>query len=229
LISEEAISAVACFVLVWFLLKPYLATREGRYIGLPIGFGFLGVTYLLSAFSTAFSGGSPIFTVTSFTWFQLLARPFAFAFLTFTYYFSNKPSNKRLVWNITLSALIVALTSLIILSFVVPQFALSDYKFLRTCVRVFNMICLFYISVHTLRSHLKAQDPKTILTPFGFIFLGLSQYSLLIWAVDPSSLPFYGGLVLRWIGLGLFIVTAYKSFYGSKKGDIKNEKDSPKR
>lgn len=228
LISEETLSAVACFVLVWFLLKPYLATREGRYIGLPLGFGFLGVSYLLSALSTAFSGGSPIFTVTSFTWFQLLARPFAFAFLTFTYFFSDKPSNKRLVWNITLSALIVALTALIILSFVVPQFALNDYNFMRISVRVFNMICLFYICVHTLRSHLKAQDSKTILTPFGFIFLGISQYSLLIWAIDRGNVPFYGGLVLRWIGLGLFLYTAYRSFYGSKKGDILNE-DSPKR
>ena len=94
LVTEETISAVVCFILVWFLLKPYLATREGRYIGLPLGFGFLGVSYVLAAFTHLIS--SPKFIVNDLAWFQLLARPFAFAFLMFTYFFSNRPSNKRL-------------------------------------------------------------------------------------------------------------------------------------
>ena len=214
LVSEETLSAVACFVLVWFLIRPYLATREGRYIGLPLGFGFLGVSYALAAFAHSF----PIFSVNGLTWFQLLARPFAFAFLTFTYFFSKKPSTTRLPWDITLSALLVALTSLFILVFVAPQFAFSTYRFLSIYVRFFNIICLLYISAHTLRSHLEARDSKTILTPFGFIFLGISQYSLLIWATgDGGDLAFYGGLVLRWIGLALFLLTAYRSFYGSQK------------
>jgi hypothetical protein len=159
----------------------------------------------------------PTFMVTDLTWLQLLARPFAVAFLTFTYFFSKKPSNTRLMWDITLSALLVALTSLFILVFVAPQFTVSNYRFLAIYVRVFDIICLLYISAHTLRSHLEAHDSKTILTPFGFIFLGISQYSLLLWAVNGGDLAFYGGLVLRWIGLVLFLLIAYRSFYGSQK------------
>ncbi len=212
-------SAIICFILVWFLLKPFLATREERYIGLPIGFGFLGVTYLLSAFSHACTIGSG-FTITGFTWFQLLARPFAFAFLTFTYFYSNKPSTNRPFWDITLSVLLVSLTALFIFYFIAPQLAISSYRVLSVYVRVFNLICLLYISVHTLRSHLIAQNSKTILTPFGFIFLGISQYSLIIWATgDGGDLAFYGGLLLRWIGLALFLVNAYRSFYDSQKGE----------
>jgi hypothetical protein len=202
---------------VWFLIKPYLATREGRYVGLPFGFGFLGVSYALAAFSHAFST-SPVFSVNGLTWFQLLARPFAFAFLTFTYFFSKKPSTTRLPWNITLSALLVALTSLFVLFFVAPQLTLSNYRVLGIYVRVFNMICLLYICANTLRSHLEAHDSKTILTPFGFIFLGISQYSLLIWAIGGGGdFAFYGGLTLRWIGLVFFLLIAYRSFYGSQK------------
>lgn len=225
LVAEETVSAVVCFILVWFLLKPYLTTREGRYIGLPLGFGFLGASYVLAAIAHFIS--SPRFIVNDLAWFQLLARPFAFAFLTFTYFYSNRPSTKRLPWNITLSALLVALTSLAILVFIAPQVAFSNYRTLGIYVRVFCIICLVYISAHTLRRHLKAQNSKTILTPFGFIFLGISQYSLLIWAVEGGDLPFYSALVIRWIGLALFLLVAYRSFMTTK--GVLNEENSSKR
>ena len=216
LVSEETLSAVACFVFIWFLIKPYRATGESRYLGLPLGFGFLGISYLLAAFTHAVFL-YPVFTINSLTWFQLLARPFAFAFLTFTYFFSNKPSTKRPLWNISLSVLLVALMSLLILFLVAPQFAMSNYRFLGICVRIFNLICLLYISVHTLRSHLEAKDSKTILIPFGFIFLGIGQYSILIWSLENGDVAFYGGLTLRWIGLALFLLTAYRSFYSKQR------------
>jgi hypothetical protein len=214
LVAEETFSAIICFVLVWFLIKPYQATREGRYLGLPIGFGFLGLSYLLAAFSHSYAH----FSVNSLTWLQLLARPFAFAFLTFTYYFSKKPSkNTRLLWDTTLSVLIVALTSAFILIFVAPQFALSNYRFLSICIRIFDIVCLLYISVHTLKSHLEAKDSKTVYTPFGYIFLGISQYSLFIWAIEGGDFAFYGGLVLRWIGLIIFLLVSYRTFCNSSR------------
>ncbi|MCW4029227.1 MAG: hypothetical protein NWE92_06230 [Candidatus Bathyarchaeota archaeon] len=184
-------------------------------MGLPLGFGFLGFSYLMAALAH-----TTTFVVNDLAWFQLLARPFAFAFLTFTYYFSSKPSNTRLVWDITLSVLIVALTSAAVLVFVAPQLAFGNYRALSIYIRIFNMFCLLYISIHTLRSHLETRDPKTILTPFGFIFLLVSQYSILISTVEGSDIAFYGGLVLRWIGLVLFLIIAYRTFYGKPKRSI---------
>jgi hypothetical protein len=183
-------------------------------LGLPLGFGFLGFSYALSAFAHSFS----IFPVNTLTWFQLLARPFAFVFLTFTYYFSKKTKkNTRLMGNATLSILIVALTSFFVLFLVAPSFALSDYRILTIYTRAFDMVCLLYITIHTLRSHLEAQESKTILTPFGYMLLGISQYSFVIWAVDNSKFAFYGGLVLRWMGLVLFLLIAYRTFYRPKR------------
>jgi hypothetical protein len=194
------------------LIKPYRLTRESRYFGLPLGFGFLGVSYVLAAVSHSYAH----FSVNALTWLQLLGRPFAFAFLTFTYYFSKKPSkNTRPLWDVTLSVLIVALTSASVLVFVAPQFAFSDYRFLSICVRVFDTICLLYISIHTLRSHLNAHDSKTVYTPFGYIFLAVSQYSLLVWAIEGGTLAFYGGLALRWIGLIVFLLVSYRTFHSS--------------
>jgi hypothetical protein len=209
---EETFSAIICFVLVWFLIKPYRVTGERRYFGLPLGFAFLGVSYLLAAVSHSYAH----FAVNALTWLQLLARPFAFGFLTFTYYFSKKPTkNTQPLWDITLSALIVTLTSAFILIFIAPQFAISNYRFLSMSVRIFDIICLLYISAHTLRSHLEAQDKKTIYTPFGYILLAISQYSIFIWVLDNSDLAFYGGLVLRWIGLIVFLLISYKTFCSS--------------
>ena len=44
----EVASAIICFIFVWFIAKPYRLTREGRYLGLPLGFAFLGISYAIS-------------------------------------------------------------------------------------------------------------------------------------------------------------------------------------
>lgn len=215
--AEEIFSATICFVLVWFFIKPYQVTKEGRYLGLPLGFAFLGASYLLAAISHSYSH----FSVNALSWLQLLMRPFAFAFLTFTYYFSKASSKKtRILWDITLSVLIVTLASAFALFFVAPQFTFSDYRFLSICIRVFNIICLLYISIHTIRSHLEARNSKTVYTPFGYVLLAIGQYSILIWAIDCSDFAFYGGLVFRWIGLIIFLSIAYRTFYSSHRRSL---------
>jgi hypothetical protein len=210
LVTEEAVSALFCFILVWFMAKPFYATRENRYLGLPLGFGFLGASYALSAIAHI----TP-FSVTALTWLQLLARPFAFLFLTFTYYFSKKPTkNSRIIWDIILSILLVTLTVLAILTFVAPQFNISNYRVVGIYVRIIDIVCLVYISVHTLRSHLESKDPSnTILTPIAFMLLGVSQYSILAWAVDGGMFAFYGGIIIRLTSLVIFLVIAYRIFY----------------
>ncbi len=165
------------------------------------------------------------FMITEFSWFQLLVRPFAFAFLAVTYLFATEEYSKksRIIWDITLSILLVALMAGVLLVFVAPHVSLSSYRFLVICIRIFNIICLTYITLRTLQSHLVTQKhaSKTILSPFGFVFLGISQYSFLIWAIDNSKFAFYTGFVLRTIGLLLFLWIAYRTFYGSKKSDPK--------
>ena len=105
------------------------------------------------------------------------------------------------------------------LIFVAPQFAIDNYRLLTIYTRAFDIVALLYIIFHTLRSHLRTLNSKTILTPFGYMFLAIGQYSTLIWAFDLiNKVAFYGGLVLRWIGLVLFLLIAYRTFYGSKKG-----------
>ncbi len=210
----ELVSAVLCFILLRFMIKPYSLTRESRFLCLPLGFGFLGFSYVLGAIAFAQTS----FSVDTLAWLQLLSRTFAFSFLAVTYYFSKEPSkNAQITWNIVLSLLIVALLSSVVAVIIVPQFTTQSYQATQVYVRIFNIICLTYISMHTLRSHLKNSEPATIWIPFGFILLGISQYSILIWAVDGGNFAFIGGLVLRLAALTVFLLVSYRTFYGSKK------------
>jgi hypothetical protein len=210
----EVVSAILCFILLRFMIKPYKLTGERRYLGLPLGFGFLGVSYILGAI--AFS--DVIFSFRQLAFLQLFARTFAYCFLVVTYYFSRKRlENSQIKWDITLSLLIVGLVASIVTGIIIPQFAVDSYQAAQVYVRSFNIICLIYISIHTLRSHVEKPDTKTLWIPFGFILLCNSQYSLLIWAIDGSIFAFNGALVLRLAALTIFLLVSYKTFKKSNK------------
>jgi hypothetical protein len=101
--------------------------------------------------------------------------------------------------------------------FIFPQLAASSYMSAQSYFRIFNIICLIYISIYTLRSHVRKPDPTTIWIPFGFILLGISQYSFLIWAIDRSNFAFTGALLIRLAGLVVFLIVSIRTFYNSNK------------
>ncbi len=217
-VTYELISTILCFVLVWFMTKPYRFTRDGRYIGLPLAFGLLGASYLFSAVTYA----QPSFFPQNILWFQLVARIFAFIFLAATYYFSNKPFKTRnVVWNIIFSSIVVAVTASFLAVIFSPQFNFDSYRNASEYARFFIMICLMYIIIHVLRSHMEKPERLTLLIPLGYILLAISQYSLIIWAVDTSMFAWWGALALRWWGLAIFLFVTYVTFYrpGKKKAE----------
>ena len=209
-VAVEAVSAFVCFILLWFMVKPYRLTRENRYLGLPLGFGFLGLSYILG--TIAFS--IPNYFFKGLDWIQLIARTLAFTFLAVTYYFSRKPlKNSRIIWDVTFSLLIIIITSLVAVGIALTGLSSNTYQTAQVYVRIINIICLVYISFHTVRSHLEEPDPSTIWIPFGFIMFGVSQFSLLIWVINGSLSAFWGGLVLRLAALIIFLSVSYNTFY----------------
>lgn len=217
-ITIEIISAVACIILLKFMIKPYTVTREGRYIGLPLGFGFLGASYILSAIAYA----QPDFYASGLKWVQLLARAFSFLFLAVAYYFSKKPSkNSRLIWDITFSLLFVCLASLLIVVFIAPEAALGSYESYRIVnlfVRVLDIVCLSYIVIHCFRENRKDHDKMSRLILTGYVLLGISQGSYLLYVVYTAyEAAFWVSLTLRLAGLAVFLVMAYYTFYQFRK------------
>ena len=217
----DAISALICFVLVWFMTKPYRFTGERQYIGLPLAFSFLGASFVmgLTMFveSTAF--------VNVMRWLQIFTQSYAFAFLAVTYYFSKRGKKATQLWlEVAFAAVLsVALISYAII-FVAPVYDLPHFNTVDDYITIFNIVCLSYIAIHTLRSHASKPDPKTIWIPFSFLLLDFSQYSFLIWSLDASFSAFLGAHFLRLAGLLVFLIVAYQTFYTSseaypRKGD----------
>jgi O-antigen ligase len=218
----EVASAVLCFVLVRFMFKPYSLTKEGRYLGLPVGFAFLGISEAMLAIGILQPAGE-------LRLISLLTRTFAYVFMAATYYFSKEPAKKsRLLWSITFGLIIVSLTTLAVLMVRGLEFGFNINPSLSIFLRLLALFCISYMCVRTLRSHLQALEPSTLWIPIGFIFLGISQYSLIIWAADANfsqGYAFVGGLIARFVGLGIFVAVAYSSFYKTKKWRL-NEKPS---
>jgi len=218
----EVASAVLCFVLVRFMFKPYSLTKEGRYLGLPVGFAFLGISEAMLALGILQPAGE-------LRLISLLTRTFAYVFMAATYYFSKEPAKKsRVIWSITFGLIIVSLTTLAVLMVRGLEFGFNLNPSLSIFLRLLALFCISYMCVRTLRSHLQALEPSTLWIPIGFIFLGISQYSLIIWAADANfsqGYAFVGGLIARFVGLGIFVAVAYSSFYKTKKWRL-NEKHS---
>jgi len=211
LILAEAISAALCFILVRFMIKPYQYTGEGRYIGLPLGFAFLGISYLFMGL--ALSSNNSLF-VEEMKWLQLFTQAYAFAFLAVTYYFSKQAveGSSRLRWHIFFSALIIAMITSYLIVFAPPLFALPSYKTVDEYFRGFNIIFASFIAFYTLRIHAHRPNPKTIWAPLGYVFLAFGQYSSLIWSLDSSFSAFVGAHIIRLAGLLVFLFVSYEAF-----------------
>jgi hypothetical protein len=209
----QVVSAALCFVLVKFMFKPYWLTREGRYLGLPVGFAFLGIAEAMLAVGVVQLAGE-------LRLLSLLTRTFAYVFMAATYYFSkDSAKNSRLLWSITFGLIIVAVATLAILILRGFQFGLYLNPSLSVILRLLALFCISYICIDTIRKHIHSPEASTLWIPLGFIFLGISQYSMIIWAADANYIQgyaFVGALVARFTGLGLFIAVSYLSFHKRK-------------
>lgn len=217
LILAELVSAALSFTLVRFMVKPYLYTGEGRYIGLPFGFTFLGASYLFMGL-TFLMDSHPF--VEEMKWLQLFTEAYAFAFLAVTYYFSQKEFQRstRLWWQFIFSGLIVGMiaTYFVIFEPYSPMFTLPNYDVADRYISVFDIILASYVFVYTLRSHTLNPDPKTLWAPLGYLLLAFGEYSHLIWSLDSSFSALLGAYIIRLAGLLVFLLVSYGVFNASQ-------------
>lgn len=220
IIFAEIVSTALCFVLVRFMTKPYQYTGENRYISLPVGFALLGISYIFMGLALSFD--NPLI-VEEMKWLQLFTQAYAFAFLAVTYYLSKKAfkQNIRLRLQIVFSFMIVGVIVSCLIVFAPPIFSLPSYKTVDEYFRGFNIIFAVYLSFHTLKSHATNPDPKTVWAPLGYVSLGFSQYSFLIWSIDSSFPAFVGAHILRLVGLLIFLFISYAAFSTSHSANVK--------
>lgn len=210
LILLESISAVMALVLVRFMIKPYRMTGESRYLGLPLGFAFLGISYIFMGVSLFVE--DPL-VVDRVKWLQLFMGAYGFVFLAVTYYFSARTPQResRIFMQAIVSLAFLILVLLFIILFLPPAFAMPSYKEADEYFRLLSMILAIYVTLTVLRSHALRPEPKTILAPLGYALLAFSQYSFLIWSLDSSFSAFAGAHIIRIASLLVFLFVSYKA------------------
>jgi len=211
LIVLEIVSAALAFVLARFMIKPYRMIGEARYLGLPLGFAFLGASYVFMGASLFFSD---YLNVERIQWLQLFTGAYAYVFLAITYYFSAKKHERKidLLMQVLVSLIFLMLISLIVV-FIPSPFALPNYKIVDEHFRIFNMFMALYVTLYTLRRHVRKPDSKTMLAPLGYALLAFSQYSFLIWSLDASYSAFIGAHVIWVASLLVFLFVPHKTYF----------------
>jgi hypothetical protein len=214
-IIVEGFSAIACIVLTRFMIKPYQLKKQGKYLGLPLGFAILGLSFVLTIILVI---QPQTLLKTELSWLAHFTRVFAFVFLAITYYFSTKTETHRLQWNLSISLTTVVLIALTLILIYAPQETLSHYTVALTLVRLFSIGFLAYVIVHTLRIHNSNPNTTPKWIPLGFFLLALSQVLLLSYALLETSIYTdilkWGGFVVRLAGLVVFLLVTYHAFYG---------------
>jgi hypothetical protein len=226
----EGISAVMAFVLAKSMVRPYRITGESRFLGLPTGFAFLGVSYVSMGASLALTGND---LIEGLKWMQLFTGAYAFVLLAVTYHLSSETRERtaRLLMQVMISLMILGAAMVLITIFLPPLLEFPSYKVADEYFRLFNMILALYVTTVTLRSHVSKPEPKTIFAPLGYALLAFSQYSFLVWSVDSSFSAFLGAHIIRMAGLLVFLFVSYKAIFATPQNPprstvIQNEASS---
>jgi len=195
-----------------YFFKSYAFSGFGYLLGLPVGFAFLGASFLFEVSSLMFKADPLLYP--AFFWIQMLLQSEALALIALSYYYKNldaSNSGKRVrARDVLVTTIPLAMVAI---PFIVPTFVLASQPYfnyagladLSFYMMIFNMIVIGYIFKSTIASLVRAANVKLLYAPAAFALLGLEQYSLVLAYFDNSAVAFISSVVARIAGLALFV------------------------
>jgi len=207
-----AISVSLSLIISKYFFKSYAFSGFGYLLGLPVGFAFLGASFLFETSSLMFRTDPLLYP--AFFWIQMLLQSEALALIALSYYYKNSDSSgagRRIrARDILITTLPLAMVAI---PFLVPTFTLASQPYfnyahladLSFYMRIFNMVIIGYIFKISITSLVRAVNIKLLYVPAAFALLGLEQYSLMLAYFDNSAVAFIGSVVVRIAGLALFV------------------------
>lgn len=210
-IAITAVSVSLSLMISRSFFKSYRFSGFGYLLGLPMGFAFLGASFIFEAASLMYRADPLLYP--AFFWIQMSLQSEAFALIALSYYYRNSAS-RQLGRSVRPRDLIVIMIPLVMVAipFLVPTFTLAAEPYfsyagladLSFYMRIFNMVVIAYIFKSTIASLVKAANIKLLYVPAAFALLGLEQYSLVLAYFDNSVSAFIGSAAARMAGLALF-------------------------
>lgn len=204
-----AVSAALCLVISRSFFRSYSFAGFGYLLGLPVGFAFLGASYVFELSSVLFQS-DPILHPALF-WIQMLLQAEAFALIALSYYYRNSAGERK--QHATRDAAITIIPILmIVIPFLIPTsvlvaqpyFNYAGFADLSFYMRIFNIAVIGYIFKSTIVSLVKAANVRMLYVPAAFALVWLEQYSLVIAYFDNSVVAFIGSALARLAGLAAF-------------------------
>ena len=206
-----AVSVSLSLIISRSFFKSYRFSGFGYLLGLPMGFAFLGASFIFEAASLLYRADPLLYP--AFFWIQMSLQSEAFALIALSYYYRN--SDTRLLGrSVRPRDVLVIMLPLVMVAipFLVPTFTLATEPYfsyagladLSFYMRIFNVAVIAYIFKSTIASLVKAANIKQLYVPAAFALLALEQYSLVLAYFDNSVGAFIGSAAARIAGLALF-------------------------
>jgi hypothetical protein len=206
-----AVSVSLALVISRYFFKSYAFSGFGYLLGLPVGFAFLGASFLFEMSSLMYRADPLLYP--AFFWIQMSLQSEALALIALSYYYKNSDAGEsgrkvraRDVLVTTLPLVMVAIPFLVPIFSLVnqPYFNYAGLADLSFYMRIFNMAVIGYIFKSTIASLVRAANVKLLYVPAAFALLWLEQYSLVLAYFDNSVGAFIGSAAARIAGLALF-------------------------
>lgn len=204
-----AVSATLALAISRYFFKSYSFSGFGYLLGLPVGFAFLGASFLFELASVIYMTDPVLHP--AFFWIQMSLQSEAIALIALSYYYKNSSLHSR---NAVSGILVTTLPlMMVVIPFIVPTSALIAQPYfnyagladLSFYMRLFNMVVIAYIFKSAVVSLVRAANIKLLYVPAAFALLWLEQYSLVIAYFDNSIVAFIGSALAKMAGLALFV------------------------
>jgi hypothetical protein len=206
-----AVSVSLSLIISRYFFKSYTFSGFGYLLGLPVGFAFLGGSFLFEMSSLMYRADPLLYP--AFFWIQMTLQSEALALIALSYYYKNSDtsgSGKQVrARDILVTMLPLAMVAI---PFLVPTFSLVNQPYfnyagladLSLYMRIFNIIVIGFIFKSTIASLVRAGNVRLLYVPAAFVLLWLEQYSLVLAYFDNSVIAFIGSAAARIAGLALF-------------------------
>jgi hypothetical protein len=209
-VAITAISVSLSLMISRYFFKSYTFSGFGYLLGLPVGFAFLGASFIFEASSLMYKADPLLYP--ALFWIQMILQSEAFALIALSYYYKNSvwgsgkkvQSRDVLVTMLPLGMVAIPFIVPTLSLAVAPYFNYAELADLSFYLRIFNMVVIAYIFKSTIASLVRAANIKMLYVPAAFALLLLEQYSLILAYFDNSVIAFIGSAAARMAGLALF-------------------------
>ena len=244
-------SIFLCSVISLYFYRTYRFSGYRYLLGLPTGFVFLAISFVFGQLNVAYFYSHVDQSIENiFLWIQLALRSEGFAFIALSYMLKNRmgstatnallPATARILFSpqsysnaIKIKEMIVAVLPMILISiplmvtisalFVQPILNDTEVKDMSIYTTIFNIMVLGYTFIKSLKTLVRSANIKLLYIPAAFALLWLEQYSLIINYFENNQFSFMGSVIVRLVGLSLFVFAIYHCLSSVRRREMEIE------